>query len=183
MFAVDEFISECRAALGETEPGPAIREILARAVSTPGVVADAFEPPTRAELTPLYASPELTILKVIWAPGMQIPPHDHLMWATIGIYGGEERNQFFRRSPEGLVASGGKSLAERDTVILGQAAIHSVANPNPRVFTGSIHIYGGDYLNKPRSQWNPDSMQEEPSTGERIRELFEAANKDLPEIS
>ena len=41
---------------------------------------------------------ELTVLHVVWAPRMTIYPHDHRMWAAIGIYAGQEDNSFFRRS-------------------------------------------------------------------------------------
>jgi predicted metal-dependent enzyme (double-stranded beta helix superfamily) len=128
---------------------------------------------------PLHVSPELTILKLIWAPGMRLPPHDHLMWAVIGIYGGDEHNRFYRRGSSGLVASGAKHLAEGETVALGHETIHAVTNPTATTFTGSIQVYGGDYLNKPRSLWNPDTPVEEPATGGRIRALFEVANESL----
>ena len=180
-FSIDAFIADCTDALAETHPATAVRELLERALRKPQEVAAAFDPPTRAELVPLYASPELTVLKIIWAPGMKLAPHDHRMWAAIGIYGGKEDNRFYRRSPEGLVPSGERSLADRDTVVLGTETIHAVTNPDARAFTGSIHVYGGDYLNKPRSLWDPETLTEEPATGERIRALFEAANADLPQ--
>jgi predicted metal-dependent enzyme (double-stranded beta helix superfamily) len=183
MFAIDELIGECRGALSESRPSGAVRDILARALSKPDEVAAAFEPPERAELTSLYASPELTIVKVIWAPGMELPPHDHRMWAVIGIYGGAEDNRFFRRSPDGLVASGQKELSQKETVVLGDNTIHSVTNPSGRTFTGAIHIYGGDFFNQPRSLWNPETMEEQPATGERMRTFFDAANERLAETS
>jgi predicted metal-dependent enzyme (double-stranded beta helix superfamily) len=176
MFAIDEFIGSCQRALDESHPAVAIRELLARALSKPDEVAAAFDPPTKAELVPLYASSDLTILRVIWAPGMHLSPHDHLMWAVLGIYGGKEDNRFYRRTPDGLVASGGKSLSDKDTVVLGDDTIHAVTNPSLNAFTGALHIYGGDFLNQPRSLWNPDTMAEEPATGERIRAIFDAAN-------
>jgi predicted metal-dependent enzyme (double-stranded beta helix superfamily) len=180
MFAIDALIGDCQAALKEAQPALAVRDIMSRVMSRPNEVADAFDPPTRAELVPIYASPELTILRIIWAPAMAIPPHDHLMWAVIGIYGGGEHNRFYRRSPDGLIASGERTLSERDTAVLGDDTIHAVTNPSSRGFTGSLHVYGGDYINKPRSLWNPDTMAEEPATGERMRSLFDSANQGLP---
>lgn len=32
---------------------------------------------------PLAGDTELTIIKVVWAPGMSFGPHDHRMWAAI----------------------------------------------------------------------------------------------------
>src|SRR5688500_3600661 len=108
-FDVDEFVSACDAAVRETEPRRAVKEVVARAVSDPAGVAAAL-PPQRAEIERLHVSDDLTIIKVVWAPGMSIRPHDHRTWAAIGIYAGQEDNAFFRRSPEGLVGSGGKLL-------------------------------------------------------------------------
>jgi predicted metal-dependent enzyme (double-stranded beta helix superfamily) len=176
MFEIDELISACTAALGESHPGPAIREVLERAMSKPANVAAAFDPPAKAELVPLYASPELTILHLVWAPRMQIPPHDHRMWAAIGIYGGAEDNRFFRRSPDGLVPTGERSLSTSNTVLLGADTIHAVTNPSTTRFTGAIHVYGGDFLNKPRSVWDAETLEEGPATGEDMRRLFETAN-------
>jgi hypothetical protein len=53
-----------------------------------------------------------------------------------------------------------------------------VTNPLPR-FTGGIHIYGGDFFATPRSQWNAETLAEEPSDGATIRTLFEHENERL----
>jgi predicted metal-dependent enzyme (double-stranded beta helix superfamily) len=97
----------------------------------------------------LYHSETLTILNVIWAPRMTVTPHDHRMWAVIGIYTGREDNIFWRRLPGGrggkLEAAGAKALGERDAEPLGHNIIHSVTNPIGRL-TGAIHVYGGDFF-------------------------------------
>jgi predicted metal-dependent enzyme (double-stranded beta helix superfamily) len=126
-----------------------VREIVVRAVSEPAAVVAGFGAPARAEVQRLYSSPELTILNVIWGPRMTIMPHNHLMWAVIGIYTGREDNIFWRRLPDEdggrIEAAGAKSLGERDVEPLGRDIIHTVTNPLPR-FTGAIHVYGGDFL-------------------------------------
>jgi predicted metal-dependent enzyme (double-stranded beta helix superfamily) len=175
MFDLDTFISDCVATRAETQPRLAIREVLERAVSDPAPVARAL-PATRAEIDRLHVSDELTIIKVVWAPGMRIFPHDHRMWAAIGIYGGQEDNSFFRRSPDGVVPSGGTELRERDTVLLGDDAIHAVANPLPR-HTAAIHVYGGDFFTQERSEFDETTLEEHPYDVTRTIKLFEAANK------
>ncbi len=127
-------------------------------------------------MVPIYSSPELSILKVVWAPGMSIPPHDHLMWAAIGIYGGREDNLFYRRSHAGLVTSGGKTLDVSDVTLLGDDTIHSVVNPLQRLYAGAIHIYGGDFMNQTRSMWDAETLEERPADGAASRLLFEEAN-------
>ena len=76
-----------------------VRDVVARAVSDPAAVLKELGEPKRAEVQKLYQSSDLTILNVIWAPRMTIMPHNHQMWAVIGIYTGREDNIFWRRIP------------------------------------------------------------------------------------
>src|SRR5262249_4040138 len=68
------------------------------------------------------------------------------------IYAGQEDNAFFRRDGRGLIDSGGKALRSGDVLTLGDNVIHSVTNPLTKL-TAAIHVYGGDFVAKPRSQW------------------------------
>jgi hypothetical protein len=62
--------------------------------------------------------------------------------------------------------------------MLPEDALHSVTNPLQR-FTGGIHIHGGDFFNTTRSQRNPETLEQEPSDGARIREMFQHENERL----
>ena len=64
---------------------------------------------------------------------MALNPHEHRMWAVIGMYGGQEDNAFYRRAPGGLEPSGGKEVPAGDVLVLGDDVIHSVANSRTRV--------------------------------------------------
>ena len=176
MLNIDHFIAECRAALTESSPELAIKEILERAVSDPSGVEAAVGTPRRAQIATLHHERDLTILNVVWAPGMAVYPHDHRMWALIGLYGGREDNTFYRRVGNGLQVAGDRRLETADTTLLGKSVIHAVTNPL-RVFTGAIHIYGGDFFGTPRSDWDPDTLQERPYDVERTRKLFADANE------
>jgi predicted metal-dependent enzyme (double-stranded beta helix superfamily) len=179
MFDRDAFVAECRAALAETEPRRAIKEILEREVSAPGPITAAL-PPQRAGIEALHVSPELTVLQVVWAPGMTLGPHDHRMWASIGIYTGGEDNAFYRRAGTTITPSGGKELRVGDVCLLGDDTVHAVHNPTSEL-TGAIHIYGGDFFATPRSEWRGDDLQEEPFDIARTLATFEAANQALAE--
>ena len=72
MFNLDQFVADCRAALGENVPQRAVQEVVARAVSTPGALLKTLGEPKRAEMQTLYRSDDLTILNVIWAPWMNL---------------------------------------------------------------------------------------------------------------
>ena len=179
MFELDSFIGDCRAALQQDPNQNFIREITARAVSNPSAVLKALGEPTRAGIHTLFRSDSLTILNVIWGPHMTLFPHNHQMWAVIGIYTGREDNIFWRRIPGApagkLEAAGARALCEKDVEPLGQNIIHSVTNPIPRL-TGAIHVYGGDFFAPGRSEWDPESLVEQPCNVDRILRQFEESN-------
>ena len=110
MLNVDQFVADCRAALRQSTPELAVKELLERTVASPSQVEAALGTPREGKIGVLHHAPDLTILNVVWTPGMAVYPHDHRMWAVIGLYGGREDNTFYRRSPEGLQVAGGKQL-------------------------------------------------------------------------
>jgi predicted metal-dependent enzyme (double-stranded beta helix superfamily) len=174
-------VAACQKSLLEDEPRRVVREILLRTLERPGPVAERLG---RSEggLEVLFNSPDLTVLNVVWAPRMSLYPHDHRMWAVIGIYGGAEDNTLFRRAPQGLTKSGAKVLREGEVFSLGADAIHSVHNSLAR-FTGAIHVYGGDFVNQSRSQWDPETLQEQPYDAAQVRRVFDEANASWAEVS
>jgi predicted metal-dependent enzyme (double-stranded beta helix superfamily) len=181
MFSLDQFVADCRAALKEDPSHASMREVAARAVSDPAAVLKALGEPKRAEMQRLYRSDDLTILNVIWAPWMTLLPHNHQMWAVIGIYTGREDNIFWRRvpgHPDKVEAAGARALCEKDAQPLGRDIIHSVTNPIPRL-TGAIHVYGGDFFGVERSEWDAETLLENPCEGEKMARRFEEANAML----
>ena len=172
------FVEDCIAANSETDAQNAVKEVLARAVSSPNAVLAAVGEPDRAGIVPIHRSETLTIFNARWTPQMNLMPHNHLMWANIGIYTGREDNIFWRESDAGVEAYDAAALFQKDAAALPIDAVHSVTNPLLR-FTGGIHIYGGDFFNTTRSQWDPETLKEEPSDGAVIREIFERENERL----
>ena len=85
MFDLDALLSDLASCTQEDDTRRAAKELLERALRAAGAVADALAP-TRGGITLLHQSADLTVINVAWAPGMQIMPHDHRMWAIIGIY-------------------------------------------------------------------------------------------------
>jgi predicted metal-dependent enzyme (double-stranded beta helix superfamily) len=185
MFVLERFIEDCRAARAADPSHKAVREVLARAVAQPAEVLKGLGAPKRAEVQKLYHAPDLTILNVIWAPRMTIFPHNHRMWAVIGIYTGREDNIFWRRLPDEkprgktpggkIEAAGAQSLCERDAAPLGPDIIHSVTNPIARL-TGAIHVYGGDFFAVERSEWDPELLTEQRYDAQKTMRYFEEEN-------
>jgi predicted metal-dependent enzyme (double-stranded beta helix superfamily) len=174
-FDIDDLVQRLVAAGTGDEPRRSVSEELERAVSAGTAMADAIRPDIGG-LTILHHAPDLTILHLVWSPHMVLPAHDHRMWAAIAIYTGEEDNTFYRRSTlerAEIEESGGVTLRAGDVQLLGRETIHSVTNPLER-HTGAIHVYGGDFVNEPRSQWGPGELVERPYDMDYISDLFAA---------
>lgn len=181
MLEKERFIAECREALKEGNPQGAVQALVARAVSQPAAVAHALGEPTESGVQTLYCADDLTILNIAWGPGVDLHPHDHRMWAVIGIYGGQEENRFYRRSESGLTQHGTKDLNCKDTIALGDSVIHAVRNPREQI-TGAIHVYGGDFFATPRSEWDPKTFTEHPYDVEHTKQVLAAANARIREL-
>jgi len=172
---VQEIVVRCQAALSEHTPSLAIRDVLAEVVSDSSDLEQALGPVSRGGIATLHSSADLTVLHVAWTPGMTLYPHEHRMWAVIGMYGGQEDNEFFRRAPDGLERAGGRQLPAGEVLVLGDDAIHSVANSRNE-FAVALHVYGGDFFTVERSEWEPETHEERPRDFQRTQRLFDEAN-------
>jgi predicted metal-dependent enzyme (double-stranded beta helix superfamily) len=173
---IERFVDDCVAAHREADAQAAVLEVLARAVRDADAVLAALGEPTRAGIDVLHRSKTLTIFSATWTPQMNLMPHNHRMWANIGIYTGREDNILWRGAEGRIEAHGARALFRGDAVALPPDVIHSVTNPLPR-YTGGIHIYGGDFFDTTRSQWNPETLAEEPSDGAVIAAIFKRENE------
>ncbi len=178
MFDIDGFVAECVEAVQAEgrSGGLAVKEVIERAVADPAALEAALGPPDAAPVfTPWYVSDELTVLHVIWPPGVDLLAHDHRAWAAIGLYGGREDNVFFRTLPDGtLEERPGKTLRRHDTVLLGDDTIHAVSNPS-REWTGAIHTYGNDYFAGGKRLWPDPSRPAAAFQVEKVVSVLEAA--------
>ena len=177
-FELAGFVEDCRNVIGSGEAQSNVSELTQRAVEIQADVIAELGVPTRGGLNTLYHAPDLTILNIVWAPGMTLHPHNHCMWAVIGIYGGQEENVFYRRDGQGLTQHGTKLLERGHCVQLGEDIIHSVHNPCEKL-TAAIHVYGGDFFAAHRSEWMPDDYQEQAFDIEHTRAVFAKANEQL----
>jgi predicted metal-dependent enzyme (double-stranded beta helix superfamily) len=174
MFDLDEFLQACQAAILESPV--AVKELVERAVAMPDAVDATLGIPAKGGVVPLHRSRDFTVLHVIWPPGVHLYPHEHRMWAANGIYAGREENLLYRRARGSIVVSGAKELDAGSVLLLGDEAIHSVANPL-RSYTAAIHVYGGDYFAIPRSEWDRETLEERPFSVEHLRRVLADADE------
>lgn len=168
MFDLDEFLARCQEALGTTQPILAVSDLVERAVADPDSMAAAL--PDRG-VTVMLQDPDLTVLSVVVPGGLPLStavPHNHRMWAVVGVFGGQEDNRFFRRDTDTLADSGGRSLKVSDTLVMGADTIHSIHNPFEHSALAAIHVYGGDLLGVPRSMWTGSPYREEPYDDKKV---------------
>lgn len=164
MFELDRFIGDLRASLAERSR-QALKDVVARAVSDPASLLRQLGEPDKAGIKVLHHAPDLTVINVAWAPNQMTVPHNHLLSAVIGMYGGREDNMFWRRVPNPeryeIEAAGGAALGTGDVTVLGRDVIHSVVNPLAKI-SGAIHVYDGDFFAIQRSMWDAETLRERP---------------------
>jgi predicted metal-dependent enzyme (double-stranded beta helix superfamily) len=173
-FDVGRFVDDVKRANGEGQA--AVDEVLARSISDPGRIIAGLGEPNEAGLNVLHRADDITILNVIWAPLMVLLPHNHNMWASIGIYTGREDNILWQQKGSTIEAIGAASLSEKEVFPLASDGVHSVINPIRRL-TGAIHIYGGDFFAPGRSEWDAETLAERPFDVDALRAGFREANK------
>ncbi len=182
MFRKDRFVEDCKLAVAQGQS--AVRELMREAVADPSAIVSELGEPAKAGVYPLYHAADLTVINFVWAPYMTLLPHNHNMFAVIGIYCGREDNMFWRRidndsgggAGPGIEAAGAESLGAGQVATLGRDIIHSVANPIAKL-TSAIHVYGGDFFDPPdpRSQWDHETLLERPWDMENTRAVFRQA--------
>src|SRR5947208_16631307 len=102
-----------------------------------------------------------SIIGGVWHPGQTTPIHDHLTWALIGVYDGEEREALFRRTDDGsnpkvakIERVSEKINTKGHVTVLGHRGIHRVDNISGKPTT-SIHVYGRDIGRAERHSYDP----------------------------
>jgi len=173
-FDIDDFVARCRNAVEANDSHMAVREIVAEAVSDPASILKGLGETRASGINQLFRSDKLTILNIAWPPFMTVYPHNHSMWAVIGVYSGGEDNIFWRRHGDVIEAAGAKSLRVGDAAPLGRDIIHTVTNPIGRI-SSALQIYGGDFFAAPRSEWDPETLHEQPFDMARTQKSFHDA--------
>jgi predicted metal-dependent enzyme (double-stranded beta helix superfamily) len=162
MSATDDFIAQCVTTVTTNQDPGATKEVVERTLRDREV---AKELPLDAGVRVLHGGENLTILHVVMPErpvGAGNPiPHNHRMWALIGVIHGSEHNRFFRPS-DGTIEFLREQEIEADEVLaLDEDAIHSVRNPSTDRLSSALHVYGGNLIAAVKTMWcEPDLVQE-----------------------
>jgi predicted metal-dependent enzyme (double-stranded beta helix superfamily) len=149
---IRELIDACRDVGGADVPSR-VSELVAAFLDQPNL-ASVVGDGDRSTYEALYRGEDLLVLHGVVPPTpAPVAPHDHRMWAVIGVYQGLERNELFVRTEGGGLESVDHfTLAAGEVRILDPSTIHSVQARGDR-YLGAIHVYGGDLFSTPRSTW------------------------------
>ena len=86
MFELGQFVTECR--MAASRQGPAsVLEIMRQVVADPEAIKSAVSALSPSTST-LHRAEDVLVFNATLPPLMTSPPHDHTMWAVIGIYEG-----------------------------------------------------------------------------------------------
>jgi hypothetical protein len=158
-FDPDAFVADCRAALLVDDPAAGVSEVVAAAVKDGPAIDAALGTENASFPSALFESPDLTVQRITWWPGYRSLPHEHRMWAVVGVYEGVEVNRRFERSDAGIEPLATHDVGVAEVIVLDETAVHSVENPL-RTRTAGLHVYGGDILVQARSAWAPDGREQ-----------------------
>ena len=114
----------------------------------------------------LHASENLTIYHITLSPGLQYPPHNHLMDTLIGIYRGSETNFVYRVATGKLEEPQRRDVTAPALVHLPSPVVHAVANTGS-ARSGALHVYLGNLPRTRRQLWSLPSNQAEPFDNKR----------------
>lgn len=112
----------------------------------------------------LHEAPDHTLAVAVlsWLPGRGTPPHDHGTWGLVVGVEGDEVNEFWQRTDDGMQPGHAelqklseKVFAPGQTLLLTPSIIHSVRNDSDQISV-SLHIYGKNVNFTNRSRFDPE---------------------------
>ncbi len=163
MSVLDTFVADCRAALESEDPGAAVATAMEPLVATADALDALIEEkrPKPGAAVVVHRSDELTVMALEVPAGFVSPPHNHTVWAVVGIYRGAEDNVFYERSGAGIRETGRAVLPSGGCLALGPDAVHAIANSGSGPMR-ALHVYGGDLFATSRSEWDLATGEERP---------------------
>ena len=148
--ALDQLIDQLKTASRQDNAVAAVRTLMTDFVADPEA-ARQHVPDYEDDDVVLFEDDHVSIWFCRFQPGVVVPPHDHQMSATIAVYEGIERNDFFTKNDDdGLSASHQLELKAGDVVQIAPDEIHGVGC-NSEMPSCAIHVYLGKLTTVDRS--------------------------------
>ncbi len=160
-FELNSFLDELKSASRGASPTAEVRQILDRVFADPSAVASGM-PAYEQDDKILFEDDAVSIWFCRFRPGDPVPPHDHQISVSIGVYEGVEKNSMYRADANGgIEVSSVHELGPGDVFSIGPTGIHSVicGSEAPSL---AIHVYLGNLSEVERNLFDP-------RTGERMR--------------
>ena len=184
MMRIQELVERCRDAVTAQDP-----------VATVVAELDAFlhqrnleqqlGTAQRSTYEALYRGSDLLVLHGVVPPTPKpVDPHDHRMWAVIGVYHGQEDNQLYARTDDAALEPIERfSVSAGEIRSLDASTIHSVQAAGGQ-YLGAVHVYGGDLFATPRSTWRdgveqPNDESAMPALFARLRAREDALGRAM----
>lgn len=166
-------INDLKAAAGGQNPEAAVQSILAAFVREPEA-AKAALPDYDEDDVILYEDETVSIWFCRFQPGMTVPPHDHRMSATIGVFQGVEQNDLYNREGGNApVFQNSTPIPAGAVVQIPADAVHGVTCTST-IPSEAIHVYLGALTTVKRSLFDPKDGAEMPFTVENYHRLTQA---------
>ena len=170
-FDVDYLVSQLKDAVEAESPSARVKSILEEEMKNPDRVA-AGMPDFEEDEVVLFEDDQISIWFCRFRPGKTVPPHDHQMMATIGVYSGAERNKFFENDPQGTIRESSEVVVSTGEVLqIGPSAIHAVNCASTDPCCG-IHVYLGRLTEVKRSLFDIPNGQRMEFTDENYQQLI-----------
>lgn len=153
-FTLDSFLQQLKDAANTDNPEQQVYQVMQR-VFTVHIdnVADIFRQLDDDVI--LYEDSVIAVLHYLMPTGVVVPPHDHQLYAIIGVYEGVEENHFYQVMNQQLIRQAIKPISRGEVMLIHPEGIHSVQTANNQR-SAAIHVYLGELTKVKRSRfdWN-----------------------------
>ena len=166
----DQLIDHLKAAAVTDNAENAVKKLLADFVRDANA-AKAAMPNYQEDDVIIFEDETVSIWFCRFQPGAEVPPHDHKMSATIGVFQGIERNDLYDRDDQGQPQlKSSTDIPAGQVVQINSDAIHGVTCTSA-IPSEALHVYLGALTKIQRSIYDTAAGEELPFTDENYQRL------------
>lgn len=166
---LEKLVNDLKAA-ARTENAPSlIKSLVQDFVKNPEMAKSAMPDYSENDVI-IFEDDSISIWYCRFDPGTVVPPHDHKMSATIGVYQGIEQNNLFTRQGAELTLEKTTDIQAGQVVQIAPEAVHGVhcTSDDP---SEAIHVYLGALTQVDRSLFDVEKGEEMAFTDENYQRL------------